>query len=225
MSPLSLRSPPALPLGEPRHSLPPTMLVGSAPPSPEHSESPAPSEPERGKVSGFGLCLACDGHGGHGHWCHHWGPGDTAGPCPLLHIHGVPWGTSARAGPRASTAASSSLPHPAAVMPTVAPPSSQETSPGPLRSMGSLGVGDREAEREAPSLCSREWSALCAGPVCTPKALFDGKPASSPGLLLRRNCGSSLSPEQLAGEHVASSQASGQPRLTQNAGHPHGPQR
>lgn len=98
-------------------------------------------------------------------------------------------------------------------------------SPGPLRPMGSLSVGDRQAEHEAPSLCSREWSALCAGPVCTPKAFFDGKPASSPDLQLRRSCGSSLSQEQLAGEHVVSSQASGQPRLTQNAGHPHSPQR
>ena len=121
-------------------------------------------------MSGFGLCLACGGHGGRGRW----GPGDAAGSCPLPCIHGVPWGLSARAGPWASTASSSSLPHPAAVMPTVDPPSSQETNPGPLSSMGSFSVGGRQAERAAPSLCSREWSALFAGPVCTPKPSSTG---------------------------------------------------
>ena len=172
-------------------------------------------------MSGFGLCLACGGHGGRGRW----GPGDAAGSCPLPCIHGVPWGLSARAGPWASTASSSSLPHPAAVMPTVDPPSSQETNPGPLSSMGSFSVGGRQAERAAPLPLLQGVECTVCWPCLHPKALFDGKLASSPDLQLQRSCGSSPSQEQLAADRVVSSQASGQPRLTQNAGHPHGPQR
>ena len=50
----------------------------------------------------------------------------------------------------------------------------QETNPGPLSPMGNFSVGGRQAERAALSLCSREWSALFAGPVCTPKPSSTG---------------------------------------------------
>lgn len=107
--------------------------------------------------------------------------------------------------------------------PTVDPPSSQETSPGPLSSMGSFSVGGREAEREAPSLCSREWSALFAGPVCTPKPSSTGSgqqpdPSAPEELWFLPRV-----KEQLA-DPVVSSQASGQP-TDPECSHPHGPQR